>query len=165
MKHTLLLIMLALSLTTWGCSSKQNDLAKDQTEQAAGQSSDDSGLTPFQMKNGIGPVTTEVKVGAIDHDLAEKGKTLFEGKCSACHKIGKRYVGPDLQHVVSRRTPAYIMNMMMNPGEMIQKHPVAHQLLAQFMTPMTNQNVSEDQARAIVEYFRVVNQEKQVSQK
>jgi maltooligosyltrehalose synthase len=44
--------------------------------------------------------------------------------------------------------------MMLNPTEMQEKHPVVRQLLADYMTQMTNQNLSFDDARAILEYFR-----------
>ncbi|HKK45474.1 MAG TPA: cytochrome c [Balneolaceae bacterium] len=157
MKYSILLIMLSLSLISWGCASKKSESQTDQAEQATGQASNKSGLTPFQMKNGIGPVKQAVKVGALNKDLAAKGKAIFTQKCTSCHRIGKRYVGPDLSEVTSRRSPTYIMNMILNPGGMIQKHPVAHGLLEKFATPMANMHLKKDQARAIVEYFRSVN--------
>ncbi|HXI21590.1 MAG TPA: cytochrome c, partial [Gemmatimonadales bacterium] len=85
---------------------------------------------------------------------AEAGKALFESKCSACHKMSERYVGPALGEVTVRRTPAYIMNMVLNPEEMYTRHPVAHQLLAELMTQMPNLGLTRDQARQIVEYLR-----------
>ena len=51
------------------------------------------------------------------------------------------------------------MNMMLNPDEMVRKHPEARALLAEFMAPMPNQNVTEADARALVEYLRVMAQE------
>jgi hypothetical protein len=48
------------------------------------------------------------------------------------------------------------MNMMLNPLEMQQKHPVVKKLLAEYMTQMTNQNLSYDDARALLEFFREV---------
>jgi hypothetical protein len=65
-----------------------------------------------------------------------------------------RYVGPALGTVLSKRTPVYVMNMMLNPEEMVKKHPEAQAMLAQFMTPMPNQNLTEDDARAVLEYLR-----------
>jgi hypothetical protein len=46
------------------------------------------------------------------------------------------------------------MNMILNPAEMTQKNRIAKQLLAEYMTQMTFQDVSQDDARAILEYFR-----------
>ena len=150
-------MVLFFALTAWGCTSKQRDTNQAQSKQATPQAANDSGLTPFQMKNGIGPVTQEVKVGPLNKQLAEKGKEIFENNCASCHKIGQRYVGPDLQQVTSRRTPTYIMNMILNPEEMTQKHPVAHKLLEQNSTQMANMHLTEQQARAVVEYFRSLN--------
>ena len=91
----------------------------------------------------------------IDQALADKGKLVFENNCTACHKLGERYVGPDLTGVTERRNPAWIMNMIMNPTEMTQKDPIAKKLLAEYLSPMADQNISEPDARAIVEYFRL----------
>lgn len=107
------------------------------------------------MENGIGPVTEIVALPAsIDQAMAEKGKAVFEAKCSACHKLEEKYVGPALGAVTKRRTAAYIMNMILNPAEMIQRHPVAKQLLAEHLTPMPNQGLTQQEAREVVEYLR-----------
>ncbi|RMD99434.1 MAG: cytochrome c [Calditrichaeota bacterium] len=113
-----------------------------------------SGLSEFELKNGIGPIKKELKVGPIDEALAQKGRQYFKMKCTGCHKLGQRYVGPPLRGVVSFRTPTYIMNMILNPHEMVQKHPVAKGLLAQYLTVMSPQGVTPEMARAILEYLR-----------
>ena len=120
----------------------------------AGAPSQPAPLTPFQQEHGIGPVTEPVTLGAFDHELAETGAELFATKCSACHKLGERYVGPALGEVLARRTPAYVLNMIQNPQEMYEKHPVAKQLLAEYMSFMPNQGLTPEQARAVVEYLR-----------
>jgi mono/diheme cytochrome c family protein len=112
-----------------------------------------SGLSAEQVEHGIGPISS-FEVGPIDAALAETGLAAFTTKCSACHKLDERYVGPPLGDVTSRRSPAYIMNMILNPEEMIQKHPEAKALFAQFMTPMPNQHLTEPEARAVLEYLR-----------
>ena len=113
------------------------------------------GLTPFQQENGIGPVTEAVELAATpDHEMAEEGEEVFEQKCGACHKMNEKYVGPALGEVTKRRTAAYIMNMILNPQEMVERHPVAKQLLAEHMTFMPNQGLTKEQARQVVEYLR-----------
>ena len=103
---------------------------------------------------GIGPVKS-VEIGPIDATKADAGKQLFESKCVACHKVtDERLVGPGLKGVTTRREPEWIMNQILNPGEMTQKDPIAKGLLETYLTQMTNQNVTEDQARNILEYFR-----------
>jgi hypothetical protein len=56
--------------------------------------------------------------------------------------------------VLSRRTPAYAMNMMLNPDTMYTRHPEARALLAQYATQMPNLHLTVDEARSIVEYLR-----------
>ncbi len=112
---------------------------------------------PVDDGKGIGPVK-EVTLGALDTQLAEQGKTLYEGKCSACHRTDdQKVVGPGLAGVTERRKPEWVMNMIINPEEMTKKDPTAKKLLAEHLTQMTNQNVSEQDARALLEYFRQID--------
>jgi len=113
----------------------------------------EGGLTAQQLELGVGPVTT-VELGDLDATLASEGERVFALKCSACHKLNERYVGPALDHVLTRRRPEYVMNMVLNPAEMLEKHPTAKALLGQFMTPMPDQQLTEAQARAVLEYLR-----------
>ncbi len=110
--------------------------------------------TSDAMSNkGIGPIKS-LELGELDTALAGQGKQLFKAKCSACHKISKRFVGPGLKGITKRRSPEWIMNMILNPEEMVQKDPIAMELLAEYNAPMANQSLTEDEARAILEYFR-----------
>jgi cytochrome c len=111
-------------------------------------------LTLFQLEHGIGPVTEPVTPGPVNAALAAAGQIQFEQKCSACHKLDERYVGPALGDITERRSPAFILNMILNPQEMIERHPVGKQLLAEYMTFMPYQNVSRDEAMQILEYLR-----------
>ena len=104
---------------------------------------------------GVGPITN-VELGAdIDKALAEKGKEIFESKCTACHNTDEtRKVGPGLAGVTERRKPEWVMNMVLNPEKMVQEDPTAKELLAEYLAPMANQNLTEEEARAVLEYFR-----------
>ena len=46
------------------------------------------------------------------------------------------------------------MNMILNPVEMTQKNPAAQELYRQFLVQMTYQDVTQDDARNLLEYFR-----------
>jgi cytochrome c len=120
----------------------------------AGEQKEQEELTAFQLENGIGPVKEKVEVGPIDPALAAKGEALFQAKCSMCHKMDTTYVGPSLGEVTARRTPTYIMNMILNPQEMVERHPIAKKLLAERMTLMANQQLTVEEARTVVEYLR-----------
>lgn len=135
-----------------------------ENESAAAQKESD-GLSAFEQKHGIGPVTEEIQLPSnIDKQLAKKGEALFETKCSACHKMNERYVGPAQRDLLDRRSPEYVMNMILNPAEMIKKHPEAKKMLQKFMTPMPNQNLSRDEARSIIEYFRYMNENREAEE-
>lgn len=105
------------------------------------------------VNKGIGPVTS-VALGPIDPQRAAAGNEIFQTKCSACHKFDEKYVGPALRGVTQRRAPEWILNMILNPQEMTQKDPVARELLATHFIQMAFQNVTEGEARDILEYFR-----------
>lgn len=113
-----------------------------------------SDLTPWQLENGIGPITETITLGPVNHEMAEAGQKLFEAKCSACHKLGERYVGPPLGGILDKVTPAFAMNMILNPQEMYTRHPVVKKLLGEYMTQMPALGLTQEQAREVVEYLR-----------
>jgi mono/diheme cytochrome c family protein len=119
-----------------------------------GAASGSATLSQFELEHGIGPVTEPLTLGAVNHEMAEAGEEVFEQKCAACHKMKEKYVGPALGDVASRRSPAFIMNMILNPQGMIDRHPAVKQLLAEHLTFMPNQGLSQDQARQVLEYLR-----------
>jgi hypothetical protein len=50
------------------------------------------------------------------------------------------------------------MNMILNPEEMLQKDPLAKALFMEFNGQlMTDQQLTVDEARAILEYFRTLD--------
>jgi cytochrome c len=108
-----------------------------------------------EMQNkGIGPIKQFVPE-MISEPLVERGRGLFKARCTSCHKMDQRYVGPALKGVTFRRSPEWIMNMMLNPLEMTQKDPIAKKLLSIHSTQMNSQDLSHEDARAIFEYLRM----------
>jgi cytochrome c len=140
---------LTLALLVLGCAGE-----KSPPPAASGGAPATGDLTPFELEHGIGPVKEAVALGALDRTLADSGGKIFGAKCTACHKLGEKYIGPALREVLTRRSPTYVMNMILNPQEMVERHPVAKQLLAEHMTFMANQGLTVPEARAVVEYFR-----------
>lgn len=141
-----------LVLTLAACGGAQGDGSQAGAVKDAPAS--ETGLTQEQLEKGIGPVQHVTLTDQIDQTLASKGEEIFNMKCAACHKMDQRYVGPPLGDVVARRTPEFVMNMILNTSEMIEKHPTVKELLAQYMTPMPNQSLTEEDARAVLEYLR-----------
>ena len=144
------MILSLLIFTLSACGGESPDRPSGNSE------SEEQGLSAFELEHGIGPVTEVVELGEFDPDLAAEGKVVYEAKCTACHKPTERYIGPASGEILDRRSPAYVMNMIMNPDEMTRKHPEGLKMMQEYMAPMPYQNISLDQARAIVEYFRTI---------
>lgn len=107
----------------------------------------------FSDSKGVGPISS-VALTEVDAAKAKSGEEVFQNMCTACHKMDKRYVGPAIAGLTKRRTPEWIMNMILNPENMVANDPVAKTLLEEYVSPMANQNLTEEQARAVLEYFR-----------
>lgn len=106
---------------------------------------------------GIGPIKNVDIPATIDDAMAAKGMEVYKNKCMACHKPDKKFIGPAPTGITERRTPEWIMNMILNPEEMTQKDPLAKALLVEFNgSPMANQNLTEEEARQVLEYFRTL---------
>jgi mono/diheme cytochrome c family protein len=116
-------------------------------------SAETSGPTEEQLRVGFGPIEN-VDLGPIDPTLVATGEEVFTIKCTACHKLDSRYVAPPLGDVTTRRAPEFIMNMMLDPEGMVQQHPDVKALLAEYLTPMPNQQLTQEEARAVLEYLR-----------
>ncbi len=105
------------------------------------------------IDKGIGPINNVVLNHPVNKEMSAVGKKTFEAKCSACHKMGKRFIGPSLDSVTARRSPEWIMNMIINPEQMVKENETAKKLLMEYISPMANQSLTEEEARSILEYF------------
>lgn len=75
----------------------------------------------------------------------------------ACHKPDKKFIGPAPTGILERRTPEWIMNMILDPEGMTKNDPLAKALLVEFNgSPMANQHLTEEEARQVLEYFRTL---------
>mgnify|MGYP001420200365 CR=1 FL=1 len=154
-KITILLMLAVFSMAIYSCSSSDEKSSSNASESSESgnlmkdaEEMEDDGL-------GFGPVKSVTIPQEIDEALAAEGSKHFEAKCTACHKFEEaKYVGPGLLGITKRRKPEWIMNMILNPQEMTQRDPVAKELFATYLTQMTNQNVTEPEARSMYEYFR-----------
>ena len=150
----LMLFSALLLLTACGGESKDGD-----TKQTEMNQSNTSGLSDWEFENGFGPVKKKLNLGPIDKTMATEGEKIFESKCATCHKLDERYTGPAQRNVLQRVTQEFFMNTVLNPDENLEKHPHSKKMLAEYMTKMTNQNVNLKDARALLEYFRVLDEE------
>jgi mono/diheme cytochrome c family protein len=142
-----LVALLALAVAACGNDAPDNDRPANG---AAGLAE----LTAFELEHGIGPINEPVDLGPIDPERAARGAEIFEMSCAACHQMEGRFVGPPLGDVTERRTPAFVMNMILNPEEMARRHPEGQAMLQEYPVIMPYQNITEEQARDILEYLR-----------
>lgn len=111
---------------------------------------------PADDGKGVGEVKAVELSTPIDQTMAAKGKGIYELKCAACHKLtDQRVVGPGWLGVTSRRKPEWIMNMTLNVDVMLAEDAEAQKLLEECLVRMPNQNLSYDDARAVLEFMRM----------
>ena len=111
-------------------------------------------IDPMKDK-GVGPIIAVDITGRINQSMADEGEVIFNSICSACHKLDQKFIGPALIGVTKRRTPEWIMNMIMNPEQMVKKNAQAKKLHMEYTSPMVNQGLTETETRSILEYFRI----------
>lgn len=105
---------------------------------------------------GIGPIK-DLKLGEIDKNMAAEGQALFQRKCMTCHRLDSKMIGSALRGITQRRTPEWIMNMMLNPDGMIENNKAAKELFEELKVKMNPKDVNEVEARKILEYLRTEN--------
>jgi cytochrome c len=160
MKRTVPLALLLLLGIFAFCRGRENDkpanAASSSTAAAALPTSGSPSDPPQSGDKGVGPVK-ELKLGPLDEKLVARGKQLFADRCAACHGLDKAMTGPALGDVLKRRSPEFVMNMILNTAEMLQKDEIIKKLVAKFSMPMPPPGLTSDQARAVLEYFRTTS--------
>lgn len=159
MKKIKILTLLSLFFIACGGNSNDenttsvDDLANN-TEAAAPAASAEAN-PDYDPNRGIGKFD-KVEVGAtVDQALATKGESVYDVKCSSCHKLtDEKLVGPGWKGVTSRRTAEWLMNFATNPDAMIDKDPELQAQLEICLVRMPNQNISDDDARNVYEFMR-----------
>jgi hypothetical protein len=69
----------------------------------------------------------------------------------------QRMIGPALSGVYDRRSPEWVLNLLLNTDEMLKKDPISIALLKEHNNAiMNNQNLSEQEAKAVAEYLRTL---------
>jgi mono/diheme cytochrome c family protein len=139
--------LLVLAVFLAGCDKKETP-----NQGAKASAKTEIKAEPKGLSKGVGPIQN-LELGPIDEALVAKGEKIFSGTCSACHKMDTRYVGPAISGVTKRRSPEWIMNMILNPTVMTQQDDTAKAMLATYMTQMSV-NSTEEEARAVLEFFR-----------
>ena len=150
------LILLSLAFFATSCGGGSTESTETVAEAPAAPISLEEAEKAWETNFGVGPVKSLELPAEIDQTLADAGKVVYEAKCTACHKVEKKFIGPSPKGIMERRTAAWVMNMILDPEGMVAEDPIARGLLMKFSAPMANQSLTEDEARSVVEYFRTL---------
>jgi mono/diheme cytochrome c family protein len=115
-------------------------------------------ITPVDLNNkGLGPIKDYSFEVEINEEFALEGKKIFNAKCTACHNVNRRLIGPSMKGIYERRSPEWVMNIMLNPDQMLKEDPIGKALLKEYNNIiMINQNLSVEEAEKLAEYFRTL---------
>ncbi len=151
MKKIFVLMCIAVMVVLYACGGNSTSSAPADNSAAKTE----SGNPSYDPKRGEGKFTT-VQVGdKLDAPMADAGEKIVSVKCSACHKLtDEKLVGPGWKGVTARHKPEWIMNFITNTDKMIDKDPKAQAMLELCLVRMPNQNLSDDDARHLLEFMR-----------
>jgi mono/diheme cytochrome c family protein len=141
----------AAAATLAGCGGSK-EAGEEQAASTPTTSSSSAGAVTLPPDLDQGP---RAAASTIDGAKVKVGEGLFQSKgCSACHGFGKRVSCPDLQGVSVRRTAKWMESQILHPDVMTKQDPIARQLYAQFSLQMPKQGLTEDEARAVIEFLK-----------
>ena len=99
----------------------------------------------------------DLTLGPVDKAMAQKGATTYNVKCQSCHTLtDKRVVGPGWKGITTKRTPEWIMNMIVHTDAMLSVDTAAQKMLEECLVRMPNQNLSVQEAREVLELMRSI---------
>lgn len=158
---------LLFSLLLLGCGGKEEkkegfSLERSKSVEATEESTTASDAVLASQRvtldeKGVGQIKEITLDPEINTAMAAEGEAIFKTNCTACHKIDKRFIGPSPKGILERRSPEWIMNMILDPQLMVEEDRCAKDLLVEFNgAAMANQNLTVEQTRAILEYFRTL---------
>lgn len=154
--NALILLSLAFIATSCGGGSTESTEEETVAEAPATPMTLEEAEKGWETNYGVGPIKSLDLPAEIDQTMVDAGKVVYEAKCTACHKVEKKFIGPSPKGIMERRTAAWVMNMILDPEGMVAEDPIARGLLMKFSAPMANQSLTEEEARSVVEYFRTL---------
>lgn len=119
----------------------------------------------FQKKLGI-VLTLVLSIIFLNLDAQKSGKTIFENRCQACHKVSnEKLVGPGLAHVNKRRDQDWLIKFIRNSQAVIESgDETAKKLFNEFNQTLmpANKDLSDQEIKNVLNYIKA--ESKDVSQ-
>jgi len=146
-------LMAIIACNSSSDKSQQSESTPDNSATKADTGTSASGSS--NEKEGVGKFKHVDLTHPLDQKMIAAGKNVYDVKCASCHKLtDEKLVGPGWKGVTKRRAPEWIMNFVTNTEEMLDKDATAKNLYEVCLVKMPNQNLSDDDARAILEFQR-----------
>lgn len=163
MKKSFLYILVGtFSLLTAGCNSGPQTASAPSTDSTVSNAKSDTVVIFVGINaKGVGRFKDIKLTNPLNQSMVTIGKSVYETKCFACHKLTtEMLVGPGWSGVTRRRTPEWIMNWITNTKVMLDKDLAAQADMAVCLIRMPNQDLTDEQARAVLEFMRSNDGEK-----
>ena len=155
MKKMIIISFTALFFAACGGSGEKTATTTTTTNPATTEPTTENANPSYDPNRGEGKFHDVKLSDKLDASMAAKGEKIVGLKCGSCHKMtDEKLVGPGWKGVTTRHKPEWIMNFTTNTDVMIDKDPKAQAMLEICMVRMPNQNLSDDDARNVLEYMR-----------
>ena len=154
-------LLLVLAVLFASCDQKKeqkkDSFERTRVDQEA-TAEKDPVVVPVDLDNkGIGPIQSYKFTEEINFEMATAGEGLYNAKCAQCHMAETIMIGPPMAGIYERRSPEWVINLLLNPTQMLKEDPIAIALLKKYNNIlMLNQNLTQEEARAISEYLRTL---------
>jgi mono/diheme cytochrome c family protein len=156
MKKAITLIIALTVMLFWACGGGEKPSATTEKSHSTESESNKAEETDDDdAAKGIGKFEDVQLSATLDVAKAEAGTKVYDVKCASCHRLsGPRLVGPSWEGVTTRRKPEWILNFITNVDEMLAKDPAAMAQLEECLIRMPNQNLTDEDAFAVLEFMR-----------
>lgn len=147
-----IILVLLIVVTAYACGNQNGSPAAANTN---AEEKKETANPSYDPNRGEGKFKDLAIPATLDAAMAGNGEKTYGVKCGSCHKLtDEKLVGPGWKGVTSRHKPEWIMNFITNTDAMLNKDPKAQAQLEICLVRMPNQNLSDDDARALYEFMR-----------
>ncbi|TKK68584.1 cytochrome c [Ilyomonas limi] len=154
MRKLLILFSVSMSVLLYACDGASGDNTSSGNADNSSAAANNSAAS-YDPERGEGKFSNVELSDKLNTTIADAGEKVYGVKCAACHKLtDEKLVGPGWKGVTTRHKPEWIMNFVTNPDAMLDKDPKAQAMLEICMVRMPNQNLSDDDARSVLEFMR-----------
>ena len=151
-----LAVILSLMIFIAACGDNNDTKSASESDQFDSTAIAKTGENPsYDPHRGEGKFKKVDLAANLDAAMAANGEKVSSVKCNGCHKLtDEKLVGPGWKGVTSRHSPEWIMNFITNTDAMLDKDPKAQAQLEICLVRMPNQNLADEDARALLEFMR-----------